>query len=147
MKNAHNSYWIKGNPLLVSIATGCDIIEADIIDKHLNLSHSWRPFKSMYYGNLIDRYLHNFPSNKFLYIKFKTGDRRVKESLYQALKEYKIEKVILSASPHPFIQRYEVYQEFIEEYRDLIPFIKMSEFKKRVQVKNVDLYERSIWHF
>ena len=147
MKNAHNSYWIKGNPVTKSVKAGCDIIEVDIIDKHLNLGHSWRPFKCMYYGNLINRYLHNFPKSKYLYIEFKTGDRKVKESLYQALKEYKIDKVILNAIPHPFIKRYEVYQEFIEEYRDLIPFIEMSEFKKRIQVRNVDLFERSIWHF
>ena len=143
MKNSHNSYWIKGNPLLVSIATGCDIIEADIIDKHLNLSHSWRPFKCMYYGNLINRYLHNFPKSKYLYIEFKTGDIRAADALFYALSEYNIPKIVLGTTPHLFINRMKVKEYFIDTYSECIDIIDIS----TLYVKNIDLYEKKWYMF
>lgn len=147
MKNSHNSYWMTGDPVKISVNYGCDIIEADIINRHLDLGHSWRPFRSMYYGNLIDRYLKNFPKDKILYIEFKTGDSRVRKPLFEALLKSGIEKIIVNAQDHFFIERVHNYNAFMDEYKNKLPLTTLSQFEKLVHIENVDLYDKSLLHF
>lgn len=71
LKKSHNSQWNK-HQILDAFAHGCDIIEADVIwDGDFYLSHSWRPFESLYYGRLIDylEYFKKYKGSRKLYFQ------------------------------------------------------------------------------
>ena len=151
MKLSHNSYWIKGDPVKVSKLFDCDIIEVDII-KGLKLSHSWRPFGLFCHGNLEDRYLKDFPSNKILYIEFKTGSKSIQKPLYNALKNSNAVNILLFAKDRnwflrTFCKRRKNMLDFYNRHKDDLILILMKEFKKTTSIKSVDLYKKSIFHF
>ena len=147
MLHSHNSYWIDGDPVKVSVQAGCDIIEADIINADLDLGHSWRPARWMYYGNLKDRYLKKFPKDKYLYIEFKTGDRQVLKPLYDSLKKSGVQNILIGASDHLLIDRLDNCLAFLKEYRDKLNLTLFTVFNQTVNIESVDLYKRSIFHF
>ena len=151
MKLSHNSYFIKGDPIKTSILFDCDIIEVDII-KGLKLSHSWRPFGLFAYGNLEERYLKDFPSNKILYIEFKTGSKSIHKPLFEALKNSNVVNILLFAKDRnwflrTFCKRRKNMLDFYNRYEDFLNLVFMKEFKKIHRIKSVDLYKKSIFHF
>ena len=153
MRNLHNSYFIKGDPLKVARLFDCDIIEADII-KGLKLSHSWRPFGMYCHGDLEKRYLEKFQLSKILYIEFKSGNRSMQEELFEALKRSNIKTVLLFAKDRNwfmklFCKRERNMNEFYNKYKNTLrmSIFKMTDYRKTVEVVNIDLYKKSIWNF
>ena len=123
--HSHNDYWCK-RPLWDAIEYGCNMIEADIIycNKNLMLSHSWRPFEFLCYGELEKTYLQplrqycldNPQKEMWMYVEYKDSDERINALLYNLFSEYKINNLhyTISAQSETWYQkpRYKIAMKF-----------------------------------
>ena len=158
INNSHNSYWAK-DP--ISHLEQCNCIEADILwfRKKICLSHSWRPFKFLMYGELEERYLKPLQDKVltepiYLYIELKSGNFNMLDELYNLLKQYERPGLIyiLHAQDNNWYQR--VFQKkekglsyFIRKYINKVSFVTKTLLTSLYTIKNIDLYESSINHF
>jgi len=158
---SHNDYWCK-HQIYDAIAYGCDMVEADIIymNNKIILSHSWRPFSFMCYGNLEDNYLKplsqfckdNPDKTMWMYVEFKDSNKHIIELLHKLFKQYQTKNLryTVSALGSKWYQkkRYETAMKFYKKYKDEFSLLwKETELEQQYQVISVDLYPESIWHF
>lgn len=159
--HSHNDYWCK-RPLWDAIEYGCNMIEADIIymNKKLMLSHSWRPFAFMCYGELEDTYLRplhrycadNPEKDLWMYVEYKDSNEKINDILYKLFKQYAISNLhyTISAQNERWYQkpRFKTAMKFYNNYRDQLQLKwKTTELAQEYEITKVDLFPHSIWHF
>ncbi|MCX8122712.1 MAG: hypothetical protein N3F66_00935 [Spirochaetes bacterium] len=159
--HSHNDYWCK-RPLWDAIDYGCNMIEADIIylNKKLMLSHSWRPFTWMCYGELEKTYLkplsqycqQNPDKEMWMYVEYKDSDENINDLLYHLFKNYSIANLhyTISAQNEKWYQkgRYKTAMKFYNMYKEELQLKwKTTELAQEYEIKKVDLFPDSIWHF
>ncbi len=124
------------------------------------LSHSWRPFAFLCYGELEKTYLQplrqycsdNPQKEMWMYVEYKDSDERINALLYNLFSEYKINNLhyTISAQNEKWYQkpRYKTAMKFYNKYKDELSIKwKTTELAQEYEIKKVDLFPKSIWHF
>ncbi len=93
IKYSHNDYWCQ-SPIYDALEHGIYMFEADVVLFRgvVALAHSWRPWRSAYYGSLEHMYLkelHHMTDRKYyLYIELKSGRKKLGKKLHQLFLKY-----------------------------------------------------------
>lgn len=159
--HSHNDYWCT-RPLWDAIEYGCNMVEGDIIYLHnkLMLSHSWRPFRFMCYGELEETYLNsihqyctdNPQKELWMYVEYKDSNEKINDILYNLFLNYQIANLhyTISAQNEKWYhkKRFKTAMKFYANYKDELHLLwKTTELVEQYEIKKVDLFPKSIWHF
>jgi hypothetical protein len=158
--HSHNDYWTQC-PFYIGIVQGMNMFEVDIIYfcGKLMLSHSWKPFRCMYYGELEEKYLlpmimyviANIESELWLYIEYKSGNKKINSLLYNILSRNTHPRLhyTLSALNNTWYQkpRHIQAQQFMDLYKDELGLTWETDLETQYEYERFDLYDKKWWMF
>jgi hypothetical protein len=158
--HSHNDYWAP-YPLYSGLPLDVNMFEADIIylNGKLMLSHSWRPFEFLCFGELEENYL--LPMRMYvtahpekelwLYIEYKTSNKNVNSVLLELLLKNRHPNlhITLSALNNTWYQkpRHIQAQKFMDSYQKEFNLTWEADLEKQYEYEKVDLYEKKWWMF
>ena len=95
---SHNDYWCN-NPIHDAMDKNIHMFEVDVVlfRGAVMLAHSWRPWRSAYYGSLEQVYLKPLKNNSneiYLYVELKSGRKKLGVKLFELMKKYKKNNLI-----------------------------------------------------
>lgn len=149
-KHSHNDYWNKPQ-LLKALKAGCNIFEADVIYQcgEVLMSHSWRPFKWMTYGEAESyfQFLKSYVGEQiYLYIEIKTSDYRIVAKLYHLIQKYGTGNVtiLINGINRWFSKdRYDIAMQVLYFRSDIHWF---PDWKVKKKIERVELYKSKSWY-
>lgn len=157
MKHSHNDYWCE-HQVHGGLNAECNIIEIDVIylEGELYLSHSWRPFGSLTYGDpekyfkTLDRCSGINAKNIYLYVEIKTSNKKAVPLLVDLFVKYKNLNIVIDGknkwfSSKRFYVALEACWEANLSRKKHIGWF--GTLKKQKNIESLDLYKSSKYKF